>query len=407
MRYFLCFVFLFWGWMDDALRAQVTVLDAQVNRLAVNPDILTGAQQPKLYVDALAGKRIGVVANHTSLIDGVHLVDFLQSKGINVVAVFAPEHGFRGEAGAGDPIADGKDATTGLPVRSLYGKTKKPTPEMLADVDLLLFDMQDVGARFYTYLSTLHYIMEAGAEQNIPVMVLDRPNPNGFYVDGPVLDPKFSSFVGMHPIAMVHGMTLGELARMINTEGWLKNGVKCTLSVIPCANYKHSDLYNLPVNPSPNLGSMEAVYLYPSLCLFEPTSVSIGRGTTHPFECIGHPDLKFRSFSFTPKSIPGRASSPKHEGKTCYGVNLKEFGGFYFTANQRLYLDWLVESYKELEALKPGSFFTNPEFFDKLAGTDRLRKQLVAGATADEIRSSWEAELTQFKALRKKYLLYP
>lgn len=391
------------------LCAQVSVIDARMNTLSVNLYITTGAEQSHHYIEAIRNLRVGIVANHTSVIhrEKTHLVDALIEEGLSISAVFAPEHGFRGEAGAGEKVNDSRDAKTGLEVRSLYGKTKKPTPEMLADVDVLLFDMQDVGARFYTYLSTLHYVMEAAAEQGKPLIVLDRPNPNGFYTDGPVLDMKFSSFVGMHPIPMVHGMTLGELAQMINGQGWLKGAVKCDLTVVPCRHYKRNDLYTLPVDPSPNLMSMEAVYLYPSLCLFEPTVVSIGRGTLRAFEVYGHPDVHFGSFVFTPESIPGKAPNPKHLGKDCHGVDLHEFGSFYFKANQHLYLDWLIGAYRKYEAIHPGKFFTDAAFFDKLAGTDQLRSQLVSGHSAEAIRKSWEPELKRFLELRAPYLLYP
>ncbi len=388
------------------LGAQIQVVDQQLNKLKVNPDIVVGADRSTVYLPLLEGKRVGVIANHTSVMGEGHLVDYLLANGVKVRAVFAPEHGFRGEAGAGEKIGDGKDVKTGLPVRSLYGATKKPTPEMLGDIDLLLFDMQDVGARFYTYLSTMHYAMEAAAEKGIPFVVLDRPNPNGFYLDGPILDEKYKSFVGMHPIPLVHGMTLGELARMINGEGWLKNGVKASLTVVPCASYKRTDLYHLPVNPSPNLRSMEAVYLYPSLCLFEPTVVSIGRGTDRPFEIYGNPDVRFGSFTFTPKSMPGMAPNPKHKGKKCFGVDLKPFGEFYFHAHRALYLDWLLAAYREYEAKSPGKFFTDAEFFDKLAGTSTLREQMQDGRSSEEIRLSWRDDLKAFAKRRKPYLLY-
>lgn len=402
MRILLAYLLLFPLWAG----AQIQVIDAQLNKLKVNPDIAVGADRPTVYLPLLEGKRVGVIANHTSLTSNGHLVDYLLTQGVKVRAVFAPEHGFRGEAGAGEKIGDGKDPQTGLPVRSLYGATKKPTPEMLGDIDLLLFDMQDVGARFYTYLSTMHYAMEAAAEKGIPFIVLDRPNPNGFYMDGPVLEPEYKSFVGMHPIPLVHGMTLGELARMINGEGWLKNKVKAELTVVPCASYKRSDLYHLPVHPSPNLRSMEAVYLYPSLCLFEPTVVSIGRGTDRPFEVYGHPDVQFGSFTFTPKSLKGMAVNPKHQGKKCYGVDLKLFGEFYFQTHRVLYLDWLLATFQAYEAKYPGKYFTDASFFDKLAGTSKLRKQIEAGLDSDSIRKSWRDDLKAFANRRKPYLLY-
>lgn len=389
--------------------AQINFEEVNLNNLEVNPQIEVGAQQFVSYLPKLEGKRVGLVANHTSLVpddaEYRHLADVLLTKSVHIQAVFAPEHGFRGNAGNGERISDGKDAATGLEIRSLYGKTKKPTPVMLSDIDVLVFDMQDVGARFYTYLSTMHYVMEAAAEQNIPVIVLDRPNPNGFYVDGPVLDPEYASFVGMHPIPIVHGMTLGELAQMINGEGWLKGEMQCDLTVIECVNYTHEDLYNLPVAPSPNLPTMESVYLYPSLCLFEPTVVSVGRGTDYPFEVYGYPGMPYGSFAFTPESRPGKSLHPKHEGTLCTGQRLSELARFYFQANRRLYLQWLIGNY-EIYPDKE-SFFTSPKFFDKLAGTSELRKQLDAGATEEEIRSSWQSDLQAFQVLRKKYLIYP
>lgn len=376
-----------------------------LSSLKENQQIITGAAQTERYLPLLAGKRVGLVVNHTSMVGEEHLADVLLSKSVAISAVFAPEHGFRGEAANGEHVSSGIDAKTGLPVRSLYGKTKKPTPEMLADVDILVFDMQDVGVRFYTYLSTLVYILEAGAENNIPVIVLDRPNPNGFYVDGPVLDPKFTSFVGMIPIPVVHGMTLGELANMICGEKWINKSDAIELNVIACKNYQHDDLYTLPVNPSPNLTSQSAIYLYPSLCLFEPTQVSIGRGTDHPFEVMGYPENKVGSYQFTPKAIPGKVTEPKHEGKVCNGQNLYDFGSFYFKSYRHLYLPFLLDAY----AFYPdkSKFFNDASFFDKLAGTDALRKQIIAGKSEAEIRASWQADLNDFKTKRKGYLLYP
>ncbi len=387
--------------------AQLRIEPAKQNLLKVSNTIRTGAQQTEVYLPLLDGKRVGVVGNHTSMVDEVHLVDLLIANRITVAAVYAPEHGFRGDAGAGETIRDGRDAKTGLPIFSLYGSTKKPTPKMLEGIDLLVFDMQDVGARFYTYLSTLHYVMEAAAEQKIPVVVLDRPNPNGFYTDGPILNPAFASFVGMHPIPLVHGMTLGELAQMINGEGWLKGKVKAELTVVPCANYRKSDLFILETDPSPNLTSMDAVYLYPSLCLFEPTVVSIGRGTDTPFEIYGHPEVRFGNYQFTPESRQGKAPNPKHKGKLCYGQDVSSFGSFYPQTHRQLYLDWLLATYAKYTAEKGAGFFTEPDFFDKLAGTDALRKQIIAGKTADEIRASWAQGLIDFEVQRMPYLLYP
>ncbi|MCB0760026.1 MAG: DUF1343 domain-containing protein [Flavobacteriales bacterium] len=377
-------------------------LPAEVLGTRPNDNIVVGAERLNSYLPQLQNRKVAIVANPTSVVGETHLVDTLLALHVNVVKVFAPEHGFRGDAEAGAHIKSGIDEKTGLPIVSLYGSNKKPTAPQLADVDIIIFDIQDVGARFYTYISTLHYVMEAAAENNKKVIVLDRPNPNGFYVDGPVLQPKYKSFVGMHPIPIVHGMTIGELARMINGEGWLEGGRTCDLSVVACVNYAHLDLYTLPIAPSPNLPNMTAIYLYPSLCLFEGTSVSVGRGTELPFQVIGHPGHKAK-YAFIPQSIAGVSENPKHQGETCYGHDLTEFGNFYFTGKGQLYLEWLIGMNEELgsEAL-----FSRPEFFDKLAGTDRLRKAIIAGKSAEEIRLEWKDDVEKFKKLRRKYLLY-
>ena len=365
-------------------------------------DVLLGAEQLDILLPILEGKRIALVANHTSLVGNTHLADTLLSLKVNLVKVFAPEHGFRGSADAGEHVTNSKDSKTGLPLISLYGSNKKPSPDQLKDVDIVVFDIQDVGARFYTYISTMTYVMEACAETKIPVIVLDRPNPNGHYVDGPVLDPKFSSFVGLHPVPVVHGLTVGEYAQMVNGEAWLKNKVKCDLLVIKCKGWSHSNYYQLTVPPSPNLKTMNAIYLYPSLCFFEGTIVSVGRGTDTPFEMIGYPEGKIGGYTFTPKSGPG-SKSPKYEGKECRGFNLRPFGENFVRDTGRLYLFWIT-SLTEAEKYNP-SFFT--PFFDKLAGTDEFRKQLLAGKTEDEIRKSWQPDLIKYKEMRRKYLLYP
>ena len=366
--------------------------------------IQVGAERTARYLDLIKGKKVAVVGNQTSMIGSVHLVDSLLSLGIDVKKVLAPEHGFRGNQANGEDVLDGTDVITGLPLVSLYGKNKKPSADVLNDVDVLLFDIQDVGARFYTYLSTLHYIMEAGAENGIPVIVLDRPNPNGFYVDGPVLKKELQSFVGMHPIPIVHGMTLGELAQMIAGEGWLDTDLPCNLTVITCDNYDHLDLYTLPVAPSPNLPNMTSVYLYPSLCLFEGTNISIGRGTDMPFQILGYPNNPDGNFSFTPTSIPGVSKYPKFENQTCTGHDLREFGSFYFTTKGELYLDWMLGTFNNHPSQK--DFFIDNNFFDKLAGNKELKEQIKSGATAKEIRDSWSADLENFKNLRSQYLLY-
>lgn len=369
---------------------------------SAGPAILVGAARMPEYMPLLTGKRVAVVTNQTGMVGSTHLVDTLRTRGIDVVKVFAPEHGFRGDADAGEHVKSGKDARTGLPLVSLYGANKKPTPDQLADVDLLLFDIQDVGVRFYTYISTLHYVMEAAAENGKPVVVLDRPNPNGFYVDGPVLDMAHASFVGMHPVPLVHGMTVGEYAGMINGEGWLKNGVKCDLHVITCAGWDHQQWYELPVRPSPNLPNASAVYLYPSLGLFEGTIVSVGRGTDKPFQCIGYPGCPIGRFTFTPRSMPG-AKDPPYRDRTCTGLDLQEYGAFRSRMDERINLDWLIGMYAE--AKDRAGFFV--PFFDKLAGGPKLREQVVAGMDAAAIRASWREDLERFRSVRSNYLLYP
>lgn len=360
----------------------------------------TGAQNSSAYLPQLKGKRVGVVANHTSVIGNTHLVDSLLLLQTNVVAIFSPEHGFRGNKDAGAHIENGKDIRTGLPIFSLHGNTKKPSKESLDGIDVLVFDIQDVGVRFYTYISTLHYVMEAAAENNIKVIVLDRPNPNGDYIAGPVLDTEYKSFVGMHPIPIVYGMTMGELAQMINQEKWLKDEIICDLTVVTCSNYTHNTRYELPVKPSPNLPNYRSVRLYPSLCLFEPTQVSIGRGTHFPFQVAGFPENDTSLFKFTPISIPGMSVYPKHEGVPCYGIDLRELDSIPpFT------ILFLVEYFKKYP--NNDAFFTSESFFNLLAGNDVLIQQLKSGLSAKEIEASWQLDLLNFKAQRKKYLLYP
>lgn len=359
------------------------------------------ADRPGSYLPLLYGKSVGVVANQTSITKDGHLVDYLIANKVAVKKVFAPEHGFRGTASAGEVIKDGKDVKTGLPIVSLYGSNKKPTAEQLADVDVVVFDIQDVGARFYTYISTLTYVMEACAENGKKVIVLDRPNPNGYYVDGPVLKDGFESFVGMHHIPVVHGMTIGEYAKMVNGEKWLKNGVQCQLDVVTCENWDHSMTYSLPIKPSPNLPNNEAIILYPSLCFFEGTTVSVGRGTDKPFQQIGAPYFNETPYSFTPQSNEG-AKHPMYEGQKCYGFALSDFAQYYLNGLGELYLDWLIEAYNM--APEKDKFFNS--FFEKLAGTDQLKKDIIAGKTSAEIRQSWQEEVSEFKRLRRKYLLY-
>jgi uncharacterized protein YbbC (DUF1343 family) len=365
--------------------------------------VMVGAERTFTYFKDLEGKRIGVVANQTSLIGTTHIVDSLIHAGFNVVKAFGPEHGFRGGAGAGEEINSNIDSKTGIPVISLYGKNKKPIPEDLRGIELVIFDIQDVGVRFYTYISTMTYVMEACAENNIPLIILDRPNPHGDYVDGPVLNTAFSSFVGLHPVPVVYGMTIGEYALMVNGEHWLKDSVLCDLQVIKIENYDHKTPYVLPVPPSPNLPNNTAIQLYPSLCFFEGTIISVGRGTDNPFQVIGHPDYLVGSYDFVPRDIPGKAMDPPYEGIHCYGHSLVGYAENVQDTIRKLNLFYLLEMYKVFSQRKD---FFNP-FFDKLAGSDQLRKQIIAGSTEDEIRQSWEKDIQAFKEIRKKYLLYP
>ena len=364
--------------------------------------IKPGAERTDEYLKLLNNRRIAVVANQTSMIGNTHLVDSLLKLGVNIIKVFGPEHGFRGNAGAGEKVKDNTDIKTGLPVISLYGKHKKPTPGDLKDVDVVVFDIQDVGVRFYTYISTMTYVMEACAENGTDFIVLDRPNPHGGYIDGPVLEPDYSSFVGMHKVPVVHGMTVGEYARMVNGEGWLNNGVQCNLKVIKVGNYTHNSYYKLPVPPSPNLPDMNAIELYPSLCFFEGTIISVGRGTGKPFQVIGHPGFTEGDYSFTPVDIPGAAMNPKYEGEKCYGFDLSGFADT-IVFEKRLDLRWLIKMYDYFKG--KDDFFNS--FFDKLAGTANLREQIISGLPEKEIRESWKPGLTGFNKIREKYLLYP
>lgn len=372
--------------------------------IITSPEIInTGAAQTSLYLPIINNKNIALVVNQTSTIGKIHLADSLKVLGINIKRIFAPEHGFRGKADAGEKVVDGVDAKTGIPIISLYGKHKKPTTQHLQDLDIVVFDIQDVGARFYTYISTLHNIMEACAEHGVSVVLLDRPNPNGHYVDGPILDEAYRSFVGMHPIPIVHGMTLGEYAQMINGEGWLSNGIKCDLTVIPCENYTHQTAYTLPIKPSPNLPNNRSIYLYPSLCLFEGTTVSVGRGTNTQFQVYGHPDFKNGDYVFTPQSMSG-AKYPKHQGKLCRGFDLSKTNIDSLYNSGAFNLDLLLDFYKNYSDKE--TFFLKNLFFDKLAGSDQLRKQIIAGKSSKQIRESWQADLEKFKIVRRKYLLY-
>lgn len=363
-------------------------------------DIIVGAEQFSHYSELLKGKNVGVVANQTSFLENEkeHLVDFLVSKDIKVNKVFAPEHGFRGTADAGEHVKDGIDSKTGIPIISLYGSNKKPSQEQLKGLDVVVFDIQDVGARFYTYISTLHYIMEACAEAGIPVVVFDRPNPNGHYIDGPILEKEHQSFVGMHPIPIVHGMTIGEYAKMINGEGWLKDKMQCELSVIEMKNYTHNTPYSLPIKPSPNLPNDKAINLYPSLCFFEGTFINAGRGTEMQFQVFGAPSLPASQFPFTytPQSNEG-AKEPKFKGQLCHGKDLRQEPRL-----NKINLEWLIETYNANGKRK--DFFNS--FFVKLAGTKELQQQIEQGLSANAIRDSWKEGLVDFEKKREKYLIY-
>lgn len=375
--------------------------------LYCNADVSIGASRFDQYIPLLKDKKVALVGNQTSTIGNVHLVDTLLGLNVNLVKVFSPEHGFRGDANAGEKVKDGVDPGTGLPVISLYGSNKKPKKEQLDDIDVVLFDIQDVGARFYTYISTMTYVMEAAAENGKQVIILDRPNPNGHYVDGPVLTREYRSFVGMHEVPVVHGMTIGEYALMVNNEGWLENGVKCDLQVVACQGWDHTSFYELPIPPSPNLPNMKAVYWYPSLCFFEGTIVSIGRGTDIPFQCAGHPDFEVDVledlYSFKPAPNEG-SSDPKLNGQTCYGYDLSKFEINEIREKAQLDLSYLVEFYRKIGS--KGSFFLSNGFINNLAGSNELMKMIKAGKTEEEIRSAWQDDLSSFKVIRSKYLLY-
>lgn len=370
------------------------------SRTLYEKDLKTGASQTNKYIPLLKDKRVAVIANTSSMIFFTHLVDTLISLKVNVKKIFCPEHGFRGVADAGEKVKTEVDAKTKLPIISLYGKHMKPTKEELADVDVLIYDLQDVGVRFYTYISTMTHCMEAAAESGKMFMVLDRPNPNGYYIDGPTLEPAFKSFLGLHPVPLVYGMTCGEYAQMINNEGWLEGKVKCQLKIITIQGYNHVDLYQLPVKPSPNLPNMRAVYLYPSLGLFEGTIVSVGRGTENPFQAIGHPDMK-GEYAFVPRPMEG-AKTPKYMGKSCFGHFLGDFAESYVRDSKQLYLLWLTGSYKQLS--KKGNFFD--ENFNFHAGNATLQQQVKAGLSEEKISQSWQENIAKFKKIRKKYLLY-
>ena len=361
-----------------------------------------GAEQTEWYFPLLKGKKLGIVANNASVVGNMNIVDFLIQKGFNVQRIFSPEHGFRSYSDAGQTIVNGIDSATGIQLVSLYGAKMKPNISDMSSLDIVLFDIQDVGVRFYTYISTLTYVMEACAENKIPLILLDRPNPNGFYIDGPVLEKKYISFVGLHPVPVVYGMTIGEYACMVNGERWLKNGVKCDLKVIPLKNYTHTTRCELPVKPSPNLPDINAIYLYPSLCFFEGTTISVGRGTSSPFEVFGNPKMKSGSFAFTPRSIPGFSLHPPFEGQECKGLNLRGYLLKHPDEQGKIILSWLLDTFNDLNH-DPG-FFT--DYFNKLAGNSTLQQQIIGGKSEKEIRESWKNGINKFRKIRERYLLY-
>jgi uncharacterized protein YbbC (DUF1343 family) len=373
------------------------IVTETANQKIKNLALKTGAENYNSYLPLLENKKIGIVTNPTGIVENKkHLVDFLLENKVDLQKIYAPEHGFRGTADAGEVIKDGKDIKTNLPIISLYGNNKKPKPEQLENIDIIIFDIQDVGVRFYTYISTLHYVMEACAENNIELLVLDRPNPNGTIIDGPALEIDHKSFVGMHSIPVLHGMTIGEYAKMINGEKWLANGVTCNLTVIPCANYKRDIPFSIPVKPSPNLPNDQSINLYASLCFFEGTNVSVGRGTEKQFQIYGSPFLLKTDFSFIP--IPNfGAKEPMHKDILCYGEDLSKIKKV-----NRLELKWLIKAYANTS---DKTVFFN-DFFTKLAGTKKLQEQIIEGVSEKEIRKSWEADLNVFKETRKKYLIY-
>lgn len=382
------------------------------NKSTINKlGIITGADQTEKYLSYLKGKRIGLVANQSSLIGKKSSVDSLKSLGIEIVKVFGPEHGFRGNASNGAVVSNEIDAKTGIPIISLYGKNQKPTKEQMEDIDLMIFDIQDVGCRYYTNINTLEYVMQACAENNKELLILDRPNPNGYVVDGPVLtDDKFKSGIGIHNTPMTHGMTIGEFAQYLNGENYLKK--PCKINIIKVANYNHDMPYVLPKNPSPNLNTNQAVMLFPSLCMFEGTAINEGRGTYMPFTILGAPALKGKySFSYKPVKIQGMSEQPNHKDSICYGIDLRKYDVNELRKSRQINLSWLIELYSaypdKANFFTPGTVNQDVSAFDLRIGTDKLRKQIIAGISEADIRKSWEPELMKFKAIRSKYLLYP
>lgn len=376
----------------------VFLLSSSCSAQTIKSKLVLGAEQMDLVLPKLKGKNIGLLVNNTALVGKTHLADTLIARGVQVKKIFGPEHGFRGDAADGEHVTDAVDAKTGVPVVSLYGKNSKPTAEQLQGLDIIIFDIQDVGARFYTYISTMTYLMEACAENGKKLIILDRPNPNGSYVDGPILQPELKSFVGMHPMPITHGMTVGELALLLNGEGWLEGQKNCEVEIIKMKNWKHDDNYSLPVRPSPNLPNDQAVRLYPSLCLFEGTAISVGRGTPMPFQILGNPELKEMTFTFTPVPIKGVSIEPPLKDKLCYGLDLRSV-----TPARKVDLQYLLLFYQKYPDKE--KFFT--AYFDKLAGTTQLKQQIKDGLTEAQIRASWQPGLDEFKTKRSKYLLYP
>ena len=390
--YLILFLLLFFTSCKSSEKKDIV----SIKKVTLSKKILPGAYQTSLYVPLLKNKKVAIVGNQTSEINGKHLADTLLQLKINITKVFSPEHGFRGTGSAGEKISNSIDDRTGLPIVSLYGKHKKPTSHDLQNVDIIVFDIQDVGVRFYTYLSTLHYVLEAAAEHHIPVVVLDRPNPNSDYIDGPIMQEKNTSFVGLHPVPIVYAMTIGEYAKMINGEKWLKNGIQAQLKIIPVKNYKHGDVYHLPVKPSPNLPNHQAVRLYPSLCLFEGTDISVGRGTDFPFQVYGSPQLPPTDFYFIPQPNSG-SKWPKHQGVKCFGKDMRNI-----TPPTEIHLNWLIETYKAY----PDKEIYFKAFFNRLAGDSNLQKMIKETKSISEIKQSWQEGLKKFKKIRKKYLIY-
>ncbi|MFN5359211.1 MAG: exo-beta-N-acetylmuramidase NamZ domain-containing protein [Bacteroidota bacterium] len=397
-----------------ALLSIMVVVACSVNQKPVSTDngtLQTGAEQMNKYLGYLKGKRVAMMANQTTVVGNVHLVDTLRKRGINIVKVFGPEHGFRGNASAGAKVADEVDSATGIPLISLYGGKSKPSKEDLADVDVLIYDLQDVGCRFYTNINALAKMMEACADNKKELLILDRPNPNGYFIDGPILDMKFKSGIGQFPIPITHGLTIGEFATMLNGEGWLANGVVCPFKLVPVANYRHSMPYTLPVRPSPNLNTQQSIILYPSLCLFEGTIISQGRGTYFPFTILGSPKLEGKyTFSFTPTGIKGMAETPLHMNQTCYGLDLRSIDQKEIMQAGKINLQWMMELYRAYP--EPEKFFDYKQSnqmgnIDKLAGVAEFKEQIKQGISEDSIRRTWEPGLQAYRAKRAKYLIYP